>query len=341
MNELNFESSELQQEFDEAVKLAVDVQKYFSVSEKASANLQPCEQFFGHIASFITEIEVVWVEVERSLPQWQKFATAAGCGPAVADSRDEKTTGGQPMSTEHTQSAPLRPKRLLVWGDASKKSPAHLDDEKIVEKLEDKPVEPEENPEQNVEKSSGQYFRQDPEDNSSPPCVTTDLPEVSLLTGRQTVNDEVPEDTGCAAAAGGDALWQVAEAPEDTRSAAATAVPCENLGLRHMNQSEHLERSISASSPKETPRSCPDPPLQTLDESETKVVQVPRAAQGVSAPPVMLWCGMMKNSNLIPFGQPETQAKALASPASNNTAPSTIPNKVVHAGTVGKPQVLP
>merc|ERR1712137_1002330 len=262
---------------------------------------------------------VVWAEVERSLPQWQKFATAAGCGPAVTDGRDEKHIGAQSMST-----APLsasRPKRLSVWGDASKKSLAHLDDEKIGEKLEEEPVEREENPEQNLEKSPAQYFQQDLGDNSSPPSLITGSPEVSILTGRHVGNHEVPEDTGCAAAAGGDALWQVAEAPEDTRSAAATAVSCESFGLRHMNQSEHVERSISAASPteasrsclkrsdhvessisttslKETPRSWPDPPLQTMDVSEAKVVQVPRAAQGVSAPPVMLWCGMMKNSNL-------------------------------------------
>jgi len=296
--------------------------------------------------------------VERSLPQWQKFATAAGCGPAVADGRDEKPLG-KSMSTEHFAS--LRPRRPSVRGDAPKKSPAHLDDAKIVEKLESKPVEQEENPEQNLEKSRGQYFPQDPEDKSSAPCVTTDAPEVSLLTGRQTANDEVPEDTGCAAAAGGDALWQVAEAPEDTRSAAATAVPRESLGLRHMNQSDHLEENIAAASPTEAPRSCmnrsdhvelkeapcswPDPPLQTtMDVSEANVVQVPLVAQGLSGHPAMLWCGMLKSSNLKSansFVQPDTQAEALASVASNNAAASTSPNKVVHAGIVGRPKVSP
>lgn len=72
---LEVEAQELQTHLDKAVQTVVDIQKYFSITEKAVQ--APPEQFFGYIASFIDALSMAWLEIEKTPKKWQQFAIAA------------------------------------------------------------------------------------------------------------------------------------------------------------------------------------------------------------------------------------------------------------------------
>ncbi|CAE8600219.1 unnamed protein product, partial [Polarella glacialis] len=76
-------NSELQSKLAEVLVSCTEVQVYFSISEKAKANLSPFELFCGHISTFDEQLGAAWQEIERNPRRWQQFASAADSGNAA------------------------------------------------------------------------------------------------------------------------------------------------------------------------------------------------------------------------------------------------------------------
>jgi hypothetical protein len=66
----------LKTELEKSLKLGGDVQRYFDVKAHKSQGMPPCEQFFGHLASFMDSLEAAWLEIQRRPDSWKKFMSA-------------------------------------------------------------------------------------------------------------------------------------------------------------------------------------------------------------------------------------------------------------------------
>ncbi|CAK0821797.1 unnamed protein product, partial [Prorocentrum cordatum] len=62
---LREEAEECKAVLQKATEQCERTQKYFSISEKAAANLPPCEQFFGHIAAFLDQLSAAWLDISE------------------------------------------------------------------------------------------------------------------------------------------------------------------------------------------------------------------------------------------------------------------------------------
>lgn len=119
-DELSAELEGLNQELEQALQQCTDTQKYFSISERAQANLPPAEQFFGHISSFIDALGAAWQEIERNPAKWQQFAAAAGSGTSKAKrmslpgtllpGSDSESGGGERPGTDDSGADNPRPR---------------------------------------------------------------------------------------------------------------------------------------------------------------------------------------------------------------------------------------
>lgn len=107
------EATTLQTCVAEAVALGADVHKYFSVSEKAQANLPPLETFFGHIADFLIKFEQTWMEVERNPGRFALFANVARSRNSFGDP-EHGTPNASGKEDSESDSAKKIARRLSV-----------------------------------------------------------------------------------------------------------------------------------------------------------------------------------------------------------------------------------
>ncbi|CAE8595573.1 unnamed protein product [Polarella glacialis] len=80
---LQTENYELQSKLTQVLVSCTEVQGYFSISEKAKANLAPFDLFCGHISTFEKQLGAAWQEIERNPGRWQQFASAADSANAA------------------------------------------------------------------------------------------------------------------------------------------------------------------------------------------------------------------------------------------------------------------
>jgi hypothetical protein len=104
------ERDELEGELQKALKLGADAQRYFGIHPHKSLGMPPCEQFFGHLAAFMDELESAWLEIERRPGTWKKFMPA---GEKNGDIPSSKLPGSRAGTTlTRAESAPsVRPSR--------------------------------------------------------------------------------------------------------------------------------------------------------------------------------------------------------------------------------------
>jgi hypothetical protein len=107
------EAVQLQEDLTVATALGVEVQKYFSASHKAQANLPPMETFFGHIADFMVKFEHTWLEVERNPGRFALYSNVAMAKGSKSDT-ELGTPNASGKSDSEAESARQTARKLAM-----------------------------------------------------------------------------------------------------------------------------------------------------------------------------------------------------------------------------------